>query len=89
MRLALGQATLDQAAKYLHDTVPMDVETARAEATAFATGPGGAISYQIGKLQIMKFLADARLQTRSLWLPIGLHAGWIFSRGAFNKIARS
>jgi membrane protease YdiL (CAAX protease family) len=33
-------------------------------------------------------LADARLQTRSLWLPIGLHAGWIFTSGVFNKIAR-
>jgi membrane protease YdiL (CAAX protease family) len=33
-------------------------------------------------------LADARLQTRSLWLPIGLHAGWIFTSGAFNKMAR-
>ncbi|HXL24279.1 MAG TPA: DUF885 domain-containing protein [Chthoniobacterales bacterium] len=62
VRLALGQFTLDQAAKYLHDKVPMDAETAREEATAFATGPGGAISYQIGKLQIVKFLADARLQ---------------------------
>ena len=62
VRLALGQFTLDQAAKYLHDKVPMDSETAREEATAFATGPGGAISYQIGKLQIVKFLADARLQ---------------------------
>lgn len=33
-------------------------------------------------------LADMRLQTRSLWLPIGLHAGWIFAAGAFNKIAQ-
>ncbi len=33
-------------------------------------------------------LAHARLRTQSLWLPIGLHAGWIFSSGAFNKIAR-
>ena len=32
-------------------------------------------------------LADARLRTRSLWLPIGLHAGWIFTSGEFNKIA--
>jgi len=62
VRLALGQFILGQAAKYLHDKVPMDSETAREEATAFATGPGGAISYQIGKLQIVKFLADARLQ---------------------------
>jgi uncharacterized protein (DUF885 family) len=62
VRLALGDFTLDQAARYLHDKVPMDMETAREEAIAFATGPGGAISYQIGKLQIVKFLADARLQ---------------------------
>ena len=33
-------------------------------------------------------LADARLRTRSLWLPIGLHSGWIFTSGFFNKIAQ-
>jgi membrane protease YdiL (CAAX protease family) len=33
-------------------------------------------------------LADARLLTRSLWLPIGLHAGWIFASGTFNRVAR-
>src|ERR1051325_7677816 len=32
-------------------------------------------------------LADARLRTRSLWLPIGLHAGWIFANGTFSKLA--
>ena len=32
-------------------------------------------------------LAEARLLTRSLWLPIGLHAGWILTVGVFNKIA--
>jgi len=32
-------------------------------------------------------LADARLQTSSLWLPIGLHAGWIFASGTFSKAA--
>lgn len=32
-------------------------------------------------------LADARLATRSLWLPIGLHAGWIFANGTFSKAA--
>jgi uncharacterized protein (DUF885 family) len=62
VKLALGQFTLDDAAKYLHDRVPMDSETAHEEATAFATSPGGAISYQIGKLQILKLLADGRLQ---------------------------
>jgi membrane protease YdiL (CAAX protease family) len=33
-------------------------------------------------------LADARLQTRSLWLPIGLHGGWIFVAGVFGKITK-
>ena len=61
VKLALGQFTLEQAAKYLQEKVPMDSETARQEAIAFSTSPGGAISYQIGKLQIVKFLADARL----------------------------
>jgi hypothetical protein len=33
-------------------------------------------------------LADARIQTESLSLAIGLHAGWIFAAGAFGKIAQ-
>jgi uncharacterized protein (DUF885 family) len=62
VKLALGEFTLEQAAKYLQEKVPMDADTARQEAIAFSTGPGQAITYQIGKLQIMKFLADARMQ---------------------------
>jgi membrane protease YdiL (CAAX protease family) len=27
-------------------------------------------------------LANGRMRTQSLWLPIGLHAGWIFANGA-------
>jgi len=60
VRLALGEFSLTEAADYLARTVPMDAQTARAEAAFFATGPGQAISYQIGKLQIMRLLADAR-----------------------------
>jgi membrane protease YdiL (CAAX protease family) len=33
-------------------------------------------------------MGDARVRTRSLWLPIGLHAGWIFAAGTFNAAAR-
>jgi hypothetical protein len=62
VKLALGEFTLDQAAKYLEQKVPMDTGTARQEAIAFSTGPGQAITYQIGKLQIIKFLAEARMQ---------------------------
>jgi hypothetical protein len=62
VKLALGEFTLEKAAKYLQEKVPMDEQTARQEAIAFSTGPGGAMTYQIGKLQILKFLADARMQ---------------------------
>ncbi|MEA2690867.1 MAG: hypothetical protein QOJ16_254, partial [Acidobacteriota bacterium] len=62
VRLALGEITLDQAAEYLWTTVPMDAETARDEAASFAATPGQAISYQVGKVQILRLLADARRQ---------------------------
>ncbi|MBA3832799.1 MAG: DUF885 domain-containing protein [Chthoniobacterales bacterium] len=62
VKLALGEFTLEQAAKYLQEKVPMDQQTARQEAIAFSTGPGQALTYQVGKLQITKFLAEARLQ---------------------------
>jgi len=62
VKLALGEFSLDQAAEYLQENVPMDSQTAHGEAAMFATTPGQAISYQIGKLQIYEFLADAHRQ---------------------------
>ncbi len=45
---------------YLETTVPMDAATALEEAASFAAGPGQAITYQIGKLQVTSLLADRR-----------------------------
>lgn len=64
IKLAIGEFTIEQAADYLAKTVPMDRETAIGEAGFFAYNPGQAISYQIGKLQILKFLADARVHLK-------------------------
>ena len=61
IRLAVGDFTIEQAGEYLARAVPMDRETAIAEAVFFAFNPGQAISYQIGKLQILQFLSDAKL----------------------------
>jgi hypothetical protein len=61
VKLALGAFTIAQAAKYLEDKVPMDAKTALEEAAFFASGPGQAITYEIGKLQILRFLADTRI----------------------------
>ncbi len=64
VKLAIGGFTIDQAADYLEKIVPVDRGTARQEAVFFASSPGQAITYQIGKLQIIKFLADARLNQK-------------------------
>ncbi|MEK6337181.1 MAG: DUF885 family protein [Acidobacteriota bacterium] len=64
VKLALGLFSIDQAADYLEKIVPVDRGTARQEAVFFASSPGQAITYQIGKLQIIKFLADARLNQK-------------------------
>ena len=48
---------------------------------------GGVIAVLILASLIGWILADARVLTRSLWLSIGLHAGWIFGSGGFSKIA--
>src|SRR5258708_6160064 len=61
VKLALGSFTIPQAADYLSQHVPMDKKTAEGEAALFATDPGQAISYQIGKSQILHFPADAKL----------------------------
>jgi hypothetical protein len=61
VRLALGELSIDTAAAELEQRVPMDAATAREEASFFASDPGQAITYQVGKLQLLSFLADARL----------------------------
>jgi uncharacterized protein (DUF885 family) len=60
VKLALGTFTLQQAAHYLLETVPMDRATSSQEAALFASEPGQAITYQVGKIQIIQMLAAAR-----------------------------
>jgi hypothetical protein len=73
VKLALGEFTIDQAAEYLQSTVPMDSATAHGEAAAFASTPGQAISYQIGKLQIYDFLANAQRQKKDAFSLRAFH----------------
>jgi len=60
VRLALGELTVETAARELTTRVPMDAGTAYEEASFFASSPGQAITYQVGKIQILGFLSDAR-----------------------------
>jgi hypothetical protein len=59
VRLALGEIGIEEAARLLETAVPMDRETAREEAAFFASTPGQAMTYQVGKTQILGLLADA------------------------------
>ena len=57
-----------------------------AHAFAQFTDPIVVLSGFTTLLLIGWILADARLLTRSLWLPVGLHAGWIFASQSFSKM---
>jgi hypothetical protein len=61
INLALGNYTIEDAGKYLASTVPMDLATGMDEARFFAYNPGQAITYQIGKIQILKLITDAKI----------------------------
>jgi uncharacterized protein (DUF885 family) len=60
VKLALGEFTMAQAMEYMTKTVPMSSHTAHDEVALFATAPGQAMTYQIGKLQIIGLLADVK-----------------------------
>jgi len=62
INLALGNYTINTAGKYLASTVPMDSESAGSEAAFFAATPGQAITYQIGKIQILKLISDGKIK---------------------------
>ena len=62
VKIAVGAFTLKQAADFLEHNVPMSHANALQEAVEMIEIPGQKISYQAGKLQIIKMLADARLQ---------------------------
>ncbi|WP_138732859.1 DUF885 family protein [Modestobacter excelsi] len=59
VQLALGELDIPAAAALLETAVPMDRQTALEEAAFFAATPGQAMTYQVGKTQVLALLADA------------------------------
>jgi hypothetical protein len=57
--LATGLFSPDEAARRLAEQVPMDAATAADEAALFAETPAQALSYQVGKTQLLALIADA------------------------------
>jgi hypothetical protein len=56
--LATGKLDIPSATDYLEKKVPMDHQTAYEEAVFFSSSPGQALTYQIGKTQILKLFSD-------------------------------
>ena len=56
--LATGRLDIASATAYLEKKVTMDHETAYEEAVFFSSSPGQALTYQIGKTQILKLFSD-------------------------------
>lgn len=63
VKLARGDWGIEQATEHLEKSVPMDRQTALQQVELIAQRPGQGISYQVGKMQIEKFLADTRLKS--------------------------
>lgn len=61
VNLALGNYSIEDAGEFLASSVPMDLATGTDEARFFSYNPGQAITYQIGKLQILNLIADAKV----------------------------
>jgi hypothetical protein len=62
VKVALGVFTPDQAVDFLEANVPMDAPDAREEVIEMGEMPGQKIAYEIGKLQIMQMLQEARFK---------------------------
>jgi uncharacterized protein (DUF885 family) len=58
----------------------MDPETARAEAAFFAATPAQGLSYTVGKLQLMRLLADVRSEEGASFSLREFH-DWLWRNG--------
>jgi hypothetical protein len=76
--LATGSLAINDAAAELESRVPMDSATAQEEAAFFAETPGQALTYQVGKTQLISLMADAvRLRGAGLDLQALHDALWV------------
>lgn len=61
VNLATGEFSLEQAIDHFVNLVPMDRETAVGESAMYLATPGLAMSYHVGKMQLVRLLTDATL----------------------------
>ena len=80
VKIAMGTFGLQQAADFLAENVPMSKENAWQEAVEMIEIPGQKISYQAGKLQIVRMMADARIQQGDKFSVRAFH-GFVWLNG--------
>ncbi len=61
--LATGAMTLEEGMRTFMELVPIDYQTALEETSMYLAGPGLAMSYMVGKLEIVRLLGDARARS--------------------------
>lgn len=61
VNLATGIFTLGEGVQFFVDKVPMDRETALDETAMYVATPGLAMSYHVGKQQVLRLLTDAAI----------------------------
>ncbi|MBC5809509.1 MAG: DUF885 domain-containing protein, partial [Candidatus Eremiobacteraeota bacterium] len=88
VRLATGAMTMPQAIAYFTAGAGIDRATAEGEGTRFAMGPGQAIDYLTGKLQIEQLLGDYRKRYGNDASLLGFHDTLLsFGTVPFSTIA--
>lgn len=80
VRLALGELSVAGAASILAARVPLERATAEEEAAFFVGSPGQGLSYTVGKLQLLRLLADARLAATGE-LDVRAFHDWLWRNG--------
>ena len=58
--LATGAMTLEEGMRTFMDLIPIDYQTALEETAMYLASPGLAMSYMVGKLEVIRLLADAK-----------------------------
>ncbi|MBD8023268.1 DUF885 family protein [Microbacterium gallinarum] len=71
--LATGAFTLEEAIDFFVRLVPMDVETAREECAMYLATPGLAMSYHVGKQQLLRLVTDAAVSQGTAFSLRALH----------------
>ncbi len=58
--MATGAITLEEGMRMFEELIPIDPQTALEETSMYASNPGLAMAYMVGKLEIIRLLADAK-----------------------------